>query len=48
MLSLPFIENIHMEGTMFQIFDIGSGLDFITKNGKLVCFFLSDILHFIK
>ena len=33
---------------MSQILDIGSGFDFITKNGKLVSFFLSNILHFIK
>ena len=31
---LPGIDNIHMEGTMSQIFDMVSRFDFITKNGK--------------
>ena len=50
MKSLPLIENIHMEGMVSQIFDVGSSFDFITKNGKLVIilFFLAFIVHFIK
>ena len=49
MKFLPVVDSIHIKGTVSQIIDIGSRVDFITKNGKLVViFFLAFIRHFIK
>ena len=39
MKSLPLIDNIHMEGTVSQIFDIGSRFDCIIVTGNLLLFF---------
>ena len=33
MKSLTGVKNIHMEGTVSQIFEIGLSFHFITKNG---------------
>ena len=34
------IENIHLEGTVSQIFDLGPSFIFMTKNGKIFYHFL--------
>ena len=49
MTFFPVVDNIHVQGTVSQIIDIGSRFDFITKKGKLVnILFVAFILHFIK
>ena len=35
MKFLPAVDNTQMEGTVSQIFYIGSSFDFMIKNGKL-------------
>ena len=48
MKLLPAVDNTQMEGTVSQIFYIGTSFDFMIKNGKLyVIVFLTFIVHFI-
>ena len=44
---LPLIDNIHIKGMFFQIFDIGSRFDFITKKTGNSLLFFSRHLFFI-
>ena len=41
----PCVDNIYMEGTVSQNFDIGPSFYFMTKNGKLFAFFRSLIFY---
>ena len=46
---VPVVDNIQMEGTVSQIFDIGHSFYFAMKNGKhFVTVFLIFTLYFIK
>ena len=46
---LPAVDNVHMEGAVSQIFDIGPTFYFMLKNKKLfVTIFLSVVFHVIK
>ena len=46
MKLLPVVDNRHMEGTVFQIFDIAPSFYFMIKNGELfVTSFLTFTLH---
>ena len=35
-----YIDNIHLEGTVSQNFDIGPSVIFMSKNGKIFLFFI--------
>ena len=49
MKFLPVVDNIQMEGTVSQIFDIGPSFYFMIKNGKhFVTVFFIFTLYFIK
>ena len=45
LINYSLIDNIHLDGTVSQILDIGLRFDFMRKNGKILLIFSSLIFY---
>ena len=45
LINYSLIDNIHLDGTVSQILDIGLSFDFMRKNGKILLIFSSLIFY---